>query len=258
VTPSEIIAALAADSSRRDEAARALLPLLERIAAAPIVEPTTRGVYRIRENDRPDIVHDVWLKVVDRGPLPIVGAPDEVCVAYLKTMLVRHYISQIRRAGPSITAEHAARDRAGPVGDDDPDARRVLDKSRQTIDRMVGVLIRNSGDANGAALREVWQQVSELVYGTADMEDILRKDEGLDETATPRDWKRARDRVQQRHKRFRDRLTSSISEMERAGELSPADAAIARHTCTHLLRRRQIRGAGGVSTGGAPPSGGIP
>src|SRR5205814_5629692 len=88
VTIQEILARLG-PGPERNQAAGALRRVLGELAALPLREPSSGGVYRIPPEWRDDVVQDVAFKLLEKSPLDRVSSGEEACRAYLCTMLVR-------------------------------------------------------------------------------------------------------------------------------------------------------------------------
>jgi hypothetical protein len=235
----EILLNLAPGCPAREVCARELRALLLEFSGYALLEPLSRQYYCIPPQDRDEIVARVTLKVLERSPLEIAKKGEAPSRTYLKTMLVRSFLTYKRKAarlvlvGESLGQMYDATSTSTQSHRDDlEEVARVFD----LLDRAFAYEIERRAERYRAGPRLAWQQLKELLLDQASMREILERDEGLSASASEAELKTSRDRVQQRHKRLRTSLAVAIDQMEEAGWLTEPDAATARGGLPMLLR----------------------
>jgi hypothetical protein len=250
MNPEQILANLVPGSARREEAARALVHLLTKLAKVSLPEPHTQQVYFIDPADQEEIVDRALVRILEKGSLPVVGKSDGQCVVYLKHMLARLVIDLGRAKTREQNRQALIRAEEAPTVFDPEEAedRDVVEESQELLRKVVaGMGARARTEAEREKLAKTWSQIELLVLDEQDMAVVLERDEGCGKDTSQGDLVRARDRVLTQHKRFRERLARTADAMEAAGELSVEEAGKLRLLVKFFLLRRQTP-AGTAST----------
>jgi hypothetical protein len=254
--PSEIVAALRSDDeAQRETAGRALLTLVAELASTPLIERSTKQLYRIPEAERDEAVQRAVFRFVARlaRPAPIFENAEDVdlaCAAYLRTVLVRTWLQMNRERGREqpVDGERLDRERA-PV--DTPDAQleraRVQAEAsvrvaqiRAVLDRVAERVITDlRGPEAQAKGRQTWTELCRLVFENGTMEELV----GPDAFDDPKDFVRARNAIYAAHSRFRKAMAlpaaqkpSAIRRMAETGQLTAEEAALAESAMVLLAR----------------------
>jgi hypothetical protein len=174
---------------------------------------------------------------------------DRILTRYFGTMLASRFLS-------------AKRQHPGTVPLEDPDTVHVpasIEMSERRpevfdiLDKAADSVASTLPPREEAAFRQAHDQVLLLSTGEAEMETLTQAtvdaDDGL-RSMDPSDARvTARNRLQQRHKRARDRLKSGIRQLEVRGEITTDEMAEALVLVDHLLTRRQIPAKVSVNQG---------
>ena len=242
MNPEQILANLAPGSPRREEAARALVHLLTKLAKTSLREPNTQEVYFIDPADQAEIVDRALVRVLQKGPLPVVGKSDGECVVYLKRILVSLVIDLGRAKVREQKRQALTRANEAPAvfEPEEADDRDLVEESLELLRKVVaGMDARVQTRAEREKLAKTWTQIELLVLDELDMSVVLERDEGCGKDTSHEDLIKARNRVFTQHKRFRARLILTVDIMERSGELSAEEAERARRLVQIFLLRRQ-------------------
>lgn len=228
---------LAGNASALDEIRKALLKRFARERTVPLN----------------DLVGDVICDLVARGGPAWLARVDHpagylsTCVANLikrvarRMRLASSLTSQAR--GDSDDRQEDVADKATQSGE--LAAERLLTLRRVVLftQRHVDAVLDPESDSPRTRLdRESWRQVVLLFLEEATMDELIAlecRPQVLPKNSA--DWKRARDALQQRHKRVRTRLFEAIDERVQHEGLDPAWAALLRNLFLGLVRsQRQL------------------
>lgn len=238
--PADILANLAVGTPHRDQAAAAFLQLLRDMARRLLVEPRSRGVYRISFEEREEMVGRTVVRILERSPVSVVGKSDAECSKFVETTLVRIFIDEMRKRSGHEKRSEVAIDEVESQAGSGMDQADLQDKSRIILDTVMNAMLgRATDDAHRDRLRRTWKQIQLLVFDGADMHAILAQDEGIGPASSEDDRKKARDRVLTAHYRFRKSLAAEIDSMAASGDLDPVSAEFARTSIRAHLNRRQ-------------------
>lgn len=237
----EILGVLASDapSEQRQDAAKALLALLGRLASHPLT--VRRGfaghaTYRVPERLRDELVARVVLRIVERR-LSIHGRSEGECIRYLQTMmanlLVSEYRAEVRRVPLDETHHGTTRNDAHDGADEDGQS---VTHARALLERVFAHALDRRAERYREPLRTAWRQLGELVFEGATMAAVLARDERIDDDAPAAARVKAQNRVFKAHQRLREDLLRAVDELAAAGSLSAEDAATARRACQVLFR----------------------
>lgn len=247
MTPAEILREIVFGSPQRDEAAKELLALVQRIVAGALLEPRSRTAYTIPEAHREDVVAETVVKVIAKSPLCVVGKPDAVCYAYLQTMAVRVWISMHRRCRESPMDDAILAVRAvAPVREHVTHEmlKAASARARTELNEVFRGLLQRRPPATHATLERSWRQVEELVFEEAGMTELLLRDEGLPPEATKEQLKVVRDRVQKRHERLRRGLSDVVTDWMADGTADELKGEQLRQLILFLVRCQRSQTAG--------------
>lgn len=232
---------------QRQEAWSRLYTLLTELGRAEFTSARTGAPFRIPEADREDIVQAVALKVHQSSPLPVAGKSEGECKRYLLMMLRNRWIDeQRRRARQEKQAQAAALEEAEPQAEPAPSESTEVPQARKLLETVYQHLHAQRAPRFRPELERNWAQLQELSFEGGDMDELLRRDEGVTATTSVAERKAAQQRIHQNHSRLRKHLGNAVDAMARQRLLSPEDAAVARQLIDHL-NRCQRSGPAGVS-----------
>ncbi|MFW5740131.1 MAG: hypothetical protein ACOC1F_07175 [Myxococcota bacterium] len=248
MSPSEILANLSAGNPKREQAAAALMKLLDNLARRPLVERSSKDTFSIDDDDRQEVVDRAVVRVLEKSPLPVVGKSDGECVNYVKQILLRLFLTIKRKQKQNketiLSSEHLEQ-LPGILGQGPDEGAALRNATRALLSHVVERMTARSSRDAGTCTR-AWAQIQELVFEEGDMRHILARDEGLQEGSPEQEFRKARARVLTQHKRFRFKLLAAIEAMRDEGELSRDEADMARRLVEIFLLRRQKRNPGSV------------
>lgn len=265
----------------RDEAAAAgLHARLSQLVKLELPLPRGSGVVSVPKPNRADTVQDVLLHLLRPGKAALVlatlvrsnpwmrevvetvesgGQPadeplaraNRVLERYLRTMLA----TRAHRKWKQDSRELGASNDSGK----EPEAEVQLIERRpevfQALDAACHAAAEKLTPDQAKRFVEDYEQVLALAVGETDMDSLVRQAIDADAQLAARPFEearvKARNRLQQRHKRARDRLKETIEILAESGTLRREEADDARVAVDRLLTRRQIRPAKGVHEGKA-------
>jgi DNA-directed RNA polymerase specialized sigma24 family protein len=202
-----------ANSRERERAAAALRAEVERMAAHTL--RTRNGAkVRIPENDRGDVVGAALVALVKRllpggKGVPVIEKGPAACQGYLAATLVNHYLSILRkRKAEDVPYDErvVAKVPAPEPGPEVPSVEDLRARARAILEPYAQRVIEDRPQRYREGYALTWKQLNELVFEGASIEHILARDEGIGPDASPREFKRARDRIYANHCRFRAHL----------------------------------------------------
>jgi len=264
--------------SRDDAAAVALYTWVTELAARDVPSPGGAALLRILPHDQPDLVHEVFVYLLRAGKASLIlgslarqnpwlhdvqadlmarGTADDKLLRsanrllerYLRAMLGSRAIGKWRREGRMVPTEHAKlalRSGGGGMGERRPE---VFDILEAVVESAASELPAD----RATGFRDAFEQVIQLAMGTVEMDGLVQAAIEQSEAVRGKDEREAyfnaRNRLQQRHKRARDRGLQRIGQLEGEGTISPEEAEEVRIFVQQLLTRRQMAPSGSVPQG---------
>ncbi len=253
-----ILRSLAAAGPERDEAARDLLALLDRLAQTSLLARNMQR-FRIPPHERQDVVSSVMMKVLDAsqdGPMSVADSTDAASVAYLSTMLAHCWIQEhrARKTDRTVQPEDISALRAPDRDETRSDElnRRSIEAALELLEKVVGAMLEARPERYREGTLRAWSQLRDVVFDGADFKTRVLRDADLTCDDPPDEIQRAVDTAFQAHKRLRGYLVDTANDLHARGEVNAEQHALVNDLVSKVLLRCQRRPAKGISPGDPP------